>query len=180
VRWLTVLLVALVASACSGGGGDTVAWRDARLDLPDGWSVFEDEESRLSISNVPLGADVVEEDRPEGDVVAMFFTHEPGARPADWRELVAATGATLEVDEATEVGGVPATRLQFLTPASDGLGPTRELVVLVPAREVVILAQPVPLPGDADAPEVFDRGSPDFDAVLGSVVWGAPYTGEAG
>lgn len=175
MRRLTALLVALAASACVGGGSDTLAWRDARLELPDGWSVFEDETSRLSISNVPLGADVAEEDRPEGDIVAMFFTHEPGARPADWRDHIAASGATLEVDETTEVGGVPATRLQFLTPASGGIGPTRELVVLVPAREIVILAQPVPLPGDADAPQVFERGAPDFEAVLGSITWGAPY-----
>lgn len=177
---LTVLaLVAALLVACGGDGGD-LRWRDLTLEVPGGWVVFEEEATRLSLANQPLGADVAEEDRPEGDVVAVFLTHRPGVTPGAWRQQIADAGATLEVDEATEVGGVPATRLQFRTPAADGLAETRELVVVVPAREVELLAQPVPLPGDTDAPEVFDRARPTFDELLGSFRWGAPVDGPAG
>lgn len=174
---LTLLaLVAALLAACGGDGGD-LRWRDLTLTVPDGWVVFEEETTRLSLANQPLGADVAEEDRPDGDVVAVFLTHRPGVTPGAWRRQIADAGATLEVDEATEVGGVPATRLQFRTPAVEGLAETRELVVVVPAREVELLAQPVPLPGDTDAPEVFDRAGPTFDELLASFRWGAPVDG---
>lgn len=170
-----LLVLVLVLAGCGRGGADgTVAWRDLTLELPDGWTVFEEGQTLLSIANVPLGAEVSEEERPSGDVVAMFLTHRRGVTPGEWRRQIEDSGATLEVDEAIEVGGVPATRLQFLTPASEGAAETRELVVVVPAREVEVLAQPVPLPGSTGAPEVFDRASEAFDGVLASVRWGAP------
>lgn len=176
-----VLLVALlVLTGCGGGDEGTVAWRDLTLELPEGWTVFEEEDTRLSIANAPLGQDVSEEERPTGDVVAMFFTHREGTTPTAWREHIAGSGAELEVDEATEVDGVPATRLQFLTPALPGAAETRELVVVVPSREVELLAQPVPLPDSTDAAEVFDRQLATFDAVLDSVRWGAPVEAPSG
>jgi hypothetical protein len=172
-RTVAVLVVAVLLGAC-GRGDAELRWRDLRLTVPDGWVVFEEEASRLSLANQPLGADVEEEQRPTGDLVAVFLTHRPGTTPGAWRDQIAASGATLEVDEATEVGGVPATRLQFLTPAGDGSAETRELVVVVPAREVELLAQPVPLPGDLEAPAVFDRALPTFEELLSSFSWGAP------
>ncbi len=170
------MLAALASLVVACGGDDgSVAWRDLTLAVPDGWVVFEEADSRLSLANQPLGADVAEEDRPEGDVVAVFLTHRPGVTPGEWRSYIEEAGATLEVDEAIEVGGVPATRLQFLTPGGDGSATTRELVVVVPAREVELLAQPVPLPGDTQAPETFDRARPTFDELLASIRWGAPF-----
>jgi hypothetical protein len=173
VRTIAVLLLATLLAACGGDDGQ-LRWRDLSLTVPDGWVVFEEEPTRLSLANQPLGPDVDEADRPAGDVVAVFLTHRPGTTPAAWRDQIAASGATLEVDEAIEVGGAPATRLQFLTPAGDGSAETRELVVVVPAREVELLAQPVPLPGDPDAPAAFDRARPTFDELLASFSWGAP------
>jgi hypothetical protein len=167
-----VLLAVLVG--CGGGGEDEVRWRDLTVAVPEGWVVFEEEPTRLSLANEPLGAQFAEEDRPTGDVVAVFLTHRPGAAPGPWRDQIEASGATLEVDEAIEVGGVPATRLQFLTPAAAGTAETRELVVVVPSREVELLAQPVPLPGSADGPATFDRALGTFEDLLDSIRWGAP------
>lgn len=168
------LLLAVLLAAC-GGDDDVLRWRDARMELPEGWVVFEEEESRLSIANVPLGALVEEEERPEGDVVAMFFTHQPAAGPGEWRDYADDRDVEIEVDTAIEVGGVPATRLQLLDPAG-GSGDTavRELVVVVPSRQVVLLAQPVPALGDDDVIEVFDRAAETFDEVIASISWGAP------
>jgi hypothetical protein len=167
------VLVALLA-ACRGGDDGRLAWRDLTLVVPEGWTVFEEADTRLSLANQPLGAEVGEDERPSGDVVAMFFTHRPGASPGAWRDQIEASGAVLEVDRAIEVDGVPATRLQFRTPGADGAADIRELVVVVPAREVELLAQPVPLPGSTDAPEVFDRFVDTFEEVVASVRWGAP------
>lgn len=167
-------LVTLVLLLVACGGDGQHRWRDLSLAVPDGWVVFEDEPTRLSLANQPLGADVPEDERPTGDVVAMFFTHRPGTAPGAWREHITASGGTLELDQAIEVGGLPATRLQFVTPAGGGSAETRELVVVVPSRDVELIAQPVPLPGSADAPEVFERAVDTFDAVIDSVRWGAP------
>jgi hypothetical protein len=173
-RSLLLALVLLVAAACGGGSDGELAWRDLTITVPEGWTVFEEGATLLSLANQPLGAAVSEDERPTGDVVAMFFTAVPGTTPGAWRSHLEDIGARVEVDEATEVGGVPATRLQFLTPASEGAAETRELVVVIPARGVELLAQPVPLPGDTDAPAVFDRALGTFDEVLDSARWGAP------
>lgn len=173
----SVAALCLVLLAACGGDPSVVSWRDAELQLPEGWTVFEDEPSRLSVANVPLGAEISEDERPEGDVVAMFFTHEPRTQPGDWRRYLEDIDAMVEVDEATDVGGVPATRFEYRSPTADGAAETRELVVVIPAREVVVLAQPVPLPGDEDAPEVFERGRAAFESVLESISWGAPVEG---
>lgn len=182
-RRATTLLVvaALVAGllgACGGGDPSQVAWRDLTLQLPDGWSVFEEEDTRLSVANTPLGRELTgdepvrPEDLPEGDVAAVFLTHEPRSGPGDWRRFVAESDAELEVDEAVEVGGLPATRLQFAS--LDAETPTRELVVVVPSRGVVLLAQPVPLRGASDGPQVFDDNLEVFDEIVASITWGVP------
>lgn len=160
--------------ACGGGDEDRIAWRDLTLETPEGWTVFDEAETRLAFANQPLGAEIAEDERPSGDVVAMFLTHRPGVAPGEWREQVETSGAVLEVDAAVDIDGVPATRLQFRTPAGEGTVAIRELVVVVPSREVELFAQPVPLPGTTDAPETFDRHVAAFDAVIDSIRWGAP------
>lgn len=177
-RVTTMLVAALLLVAC-GGDDRAVEWRDARLQTPDGWVVFDDEETRLSVANVPLGPLLEEQGvQPEGDVVAMFFTHEPGATPTDWRDYAAANDVVIERDEAIEVGGVPATRFHLRDPeGGSGQTLTRELVVVIPSREVVLLAQPVPALGDDDVTGVFDRHLAAFDQVLDSLTWGAPVGG---
>lgn len=175
VLLLVLAAVAVVASGCGGDDG-AVAWRDARMQLPEGWVVFDQEETRLSLANVPLGAEV--EEMPEGDVVAVFLTHEVGAGPNDWREFAEASDIVVERDEAVEVGGVPATRLQLLDPAGgSGDTRTREMVVVVPSREVVLLAQPLPSLGDEDVTDVYDRAEASFEELLASIRWGAPVGG---
>lgn len=174
VRRLLVVVLATLLAAC-GGDDRQVTWRDLSLELPDGWSVFEHEDTRLSIANVPLGDLLEGDEQPEGDVVAMFFTYEGAPQPGDWRRYVQDRDAELELDEAIEIAGVPATRLQILD-ATGGAGQTltRELVVVVPARGVVLLAQPVPALGDADVTAVYDRAVATFDEIIQSIAWGVP------
>jgi hypothetical protein len=174
LRTWGVLAVLLTLLAGCGGGDDRLEWRDLTMSVPEGWVVFEEEETRLSLANEPLGAQISEEERPTGEVVAVFLTHRTGAAPGPWRDQIEASGAALEVDEAIEVDGVPATRLQFLTPGAAGTAETRELVVVVPSREVELLAQPVPRPGSTDGPATFDRSLGTFEALLDSIRWGAP------
>lgn len=178
MRRVVLLVLAAVAVVASGCGGDdgVLAWRDARLQVPEGWVVFDEEDTRLSLANVPLGPEV--EEMPEGDVVAVFLTHEVGAGPNAWREYAEASDIEVERDEAIEVGGVPATRLQLLDPeGGSGDTLTREMVVVVPSREVVLLAQPLPSLGDEDITEVYDRAEATFEALLDSIRWGAPVGG---
>lgn len=178
-RLLAVLVVAallLVACGDDGNQPSAVSWRNVEIEVPDGWYVFEEAEDRLSISNQDIGygedPDVARE-RPEGDTVAMFFTYEPRTVPDDWRRFVDQQGATLESDEQVVLDGeVPATRLVYSF-VTDGV-PTREMVVVIPSRGIVLLAQPVPEPGDEDAPEVFLAYIDDFLGVLESAEFGAP------
>lgn len=107
-------------------------------------------------------------------MVAVFLTHRPNVGPGDWRDQIGTSGAVLEVDEAIEIDGVPATRLQFLTPPRDGAAEIRELVIVVPSRQVELIAQPVPLPGSTDAPATYDRFVATFDEMVASIRWGAP------
>lgn len=176
---VAVLLAASVLLIGCGSDDGAVAWRDARLQTPDGWVVFDQEETRLSLANVPLGPLLEEQGvQPEGDVVAMFFTHEPGVTPTDWRDFATANDVVIERDEATEVGGVPATRFHLRDPeGGSGQTLTREMVVVIPSREVVLLAQPVPALGDDDVTDVFDRHLAAFEQVLDSLRWGAPVGG---
>lgn len=178
-RVLTAGLVLLLASACGEEGTtqpDTVEWRNLSIDLPEAWYLFEEEETRLSISNENLGTDADREpgERPEGDVVAMFFTYEPQAVPQDWRRFVEERGAELETDTQLELQGqVPATQLVF-SHVNEGV-PTREMAVVIPSRGVVVLAQPVPGPGGGDtAQQVFLEHLETFMEVIESIEFGAP------
>lgn len=169
VTALLVLALALVAVGCDRGDGPERAWRDLEVTLPEGWAVFEDDVTRFSIADGTMGD---EGQRGTADAAA-FFTHEPGSRPDPWRELVRGElDGTLERDEELQVGGLPATRLVF-SHESNGV-PMREMVVLVPSRELVILMQPVVVRGQDDGPEVFDAHLDEFDAVLSGIRFGAP------
>lgn len=166
-------LLALLVVAC-GGDPRAVAWRDLTLQMPDGWVAFEETDTHLSISNAALGPgpDGQPGEQPEGDVVAMFFTHEPGTLPRDWRAYVEEHGGVMESDDAIEIDEVPATRLVF---SYETIGvPMREMVIVVPARQIVILAQPVPAQGETDAPEVFLRHADTFLEILDTIDWGPP------
>ncbi len=172
-----VALLAVTLAAC--GGTDqpaSVEWRNVEMDLPDQWFLFEEEADRLSISNQDIGiGDVAGEPNewPEGDVVAMFFTYEPNTRPDDWRELLEQLDAEIETDNQLRLDGeVPATQLIYRYETEGVL--TREMVVVIPSRAIVALAQPVPPPGSADQTEVFLAYLDDFMGVLESAVFGAP------
>lgn len=176
-RLLSMVAIAMFIVACgSGSQPSSVEWRNVEFELPAGWYVFEDEEDRFSISNQDIG---ISEDpdapreRPEGDTVAMFFTYEPNTVPEDWREFVQQQDAELESDQQIELQGeVPATRLIYRL-VTDGI-PTREMVVVIPSRSIVLLAQPVPLVGEEDAPDVFLAYLEDFLGVLETAEFGAP------
>jgi hypothetical protein len=170
-------LLTLALAGCTGSRQpDSVAWRNVDMDLPDGWYLFEDEADRLSISNQDIGiGDVVgtPADWPEGDVVAMFFTYEPDTLPADWRDLLGRLDAEIETDASLTLhGDVPATQLIYRY-ETEGVR-TREMVVLIPSRAIVLLAQPVPTPADDDVTEVFLAYLDDFMGVLESARFGAP------
>lgn len=172
-RLLASLLVVVVLAGCGDDG--EVRWRDLRLTLPEGWVVFEERDDVLSIANAPLGELADPDDPPEGDVLAMSFTHAPAASPTTWRTYIEdLDGAELEVDQDLEVGGVPGRQLIY---TSSGVTDTREMVVVVPGRQVEVLAQPVPAAGDDGAREAFDAARPTFESLLAEVDWGAPVDG---
>jgi hypothetical protein len=171
---LSAIILAALLGACSDGQPSEVTWRNITFEVPDGWYVFEEADTRLSLANVDIGSEEFRstEDLPDGDVVGIFFTYEPSTQPADWRNYVEAQDATLEIDEAIELGdGIPATRLQF--EYVTGV-PMREMVVLIPSRGVVALAQPIPRPGQQDGPEVFLEFREEFDRILRSASFGPP------
>lgn len=166
---LLMLTLAVLLGACDRASGPERSWRDLELTLPDGWSVFEDEPTRFSIADGTVGDEGV---RGSAEA-AVFFTHEPRSSPEEWRELVAGPlDGELEVDRGEEIGGVPATKLVF-SHESYGV-PTREMVVIVPSREIVILLQPIVERGQEDGPAVFDAHLAEFEAVLSSLRFGAP------
>jgi hypothetical protein len=169
-------VLALVLAACSSDQPSSVTWRNVELQLPDGWYLFEEEEDRLSISNQDIGIGEVvgtPADWPDGDVVAMFFTYEPETLPGDWRELLARLDAEIETDAALVLPGeVPATQLVYRY-ETEGVV-TREMVVVIPSRSIVLLAQPVPTPTDDDVSEVFLAYLDEMMGVLESATFGAP------
>lgn len=171
-----LLALALLVAACSGQPSE-VTWRNVTVPVPDGWYVFEESDAHLSLANAPLGAEDLFGERSEeldGDVVAMFFTYEPRTLPRDWLDYVEAQGARLESNISLWLDDerVPATQLVFSYETA-GI-PTREMVVLIPSRGIVVLSQPVPGPGDRDAPDVFLRHIETFLAVLENAEFGAP------
>jgi len=176
-----ILGVLIVGAALLGGctGQDrqpaTVTWRNITVQVPDGWYVFEEEDTRLSISNADIGPESIRgvDDLPETDVVAMFFTFEPATQPDDWRRFVEQQEATMQVDESIVLGDeTPATWFVFDHVA--GAIPMRELVAVIPSRDVVVLAQPVPSLGQDDGPEVFVEYRETFEQVLETLSFGPP------
>lgn len=179
-RWSSALVAAFVllaVTACGGGEG-SLSWRDLTLELPDGWSVFEEADTRLGLSNVPLDQFAESDRPPTGDVIAVSLMHGSGANPGGWRDDAAERGVVVERDEAIEVGGVPATRFVLFDDTSDS--PRRELVVVVPSRQVVLLATPVTPVGSTEGPEVYDRAAGTLDALVASIRWGAPVDAPGG
>ena len=172
-----LLLLAAAAVGCDGGNQPSaVEWRNVTVPLPDGWYLFEEADTRLSISNQDIGPEALREDTtPDTDepVVAMFFTYEPTTLPDDWRRYVDEQDATLEVDDRLELDGeVPATRLVFSYVTDDV--PLREMVVVIPSRSIVVLSQPVPSVGDTTGPDVFLDHVETFMQVLDNASFGAP------
>lgn len=179
-RQVLVALLVLASTLVACGDDDrpdAVSWRNVTLDLPQDWYLVEETDDRLSIANEPLqlggdgGEDEIEP--PAGDVVGMFLTYEPGTSPDDWRRFVEQQDAELETDDRLELDGeVPATRLVYSY--TTGGVPTREMVVVIPSRSIVVLSMPVPGPDDEDAPEVFLEHIETFLSVLESAEFGAP------
>lgn len=168
---LAVLLVLLAMLAACGGPSDTGTqeWRDLEVTTPEGWQVFERRDTLLSMADGDLGP---EGGDPGDRTVAAQFTYDPGAGADDWRQLITEAGGTIEVDDRLHLDGVPATRLVFSWVTNDV--PTREMVVLVPARRLVLLFQPVPVAGQTDAPDVYLEHTDEFNAILESITFGAP------
>ncbi|HEX2029166.1 MAG TPA: hypothetical protein VHF25_14325 [Nitriliruptorales bacterium] len=166
LRAAAALVTAALLVTCASD--PSVRWGDVTLDLPDGWVVAEEGEDRLSLATAPFGQDTP----PEDLEAALFLTREPGTSAADWRGLIERIHGEVEEDRQRTVGGAPATELVF---RHDGNGtPLREMAVVVPARQLVILAQPVVARGEQDGPARFDRYRATFDAVLSSIRFGAP------
>ncbi|MBW3659158.1 MAG: DUF1795 domain-containing protein [Actinobacteria bacterium] len=167
-RATATLLLVLLAVACGSSGGRERTWRDLQLTLPEGWIVFEEEPTRLSVADDELG----EEGARGPAEAAAFFTHEPRSSPDDWRQLIEDLDGTLERDERISVGGAPATKLVFRH-ESNGV-PLREMVVIIPSRDIVILMQPVVVRGQADGPDLFETHLDAFEDLLSSLRFGAP------
>lgn len=174
--WSCAVLVALLlaTTACGTDQPSSVTWRNITFELPEAWYLLEQTEDRLSIGNAPsMAADADARTGFAGDVVAMHLTHEPRTLPDDWRRFVEEQDATLETDDRLTLDGeVPATRLIYSYRTADV--PTREMVVVIPSREIVALALPIPAPGADDAPEVFLEHIEDFLGVLESARIGPP------
>lgn len=146
-----------------------MSWRGLTVALPSGWTVFEHSQTLLTLADAPLGPTAGD---PGERAVAAQLTYEPGASADDWRALVTDQEGTLESDDRIALDDIPATRLVFTFDANGTL--TREMVVVVPAREIVILMQPVPAPGDDDVRDVFPDHVAEFQQLLDSIRFGAP------
>jgi hypothetical protein len=178
-RSLVAVLVSLVLVACSGpgGGAGPLAWRDLDLVVPTGWMVLDQRDTLLLIANRDLRADDIEatpslpQDPQANDAVAVQFTTD-GTGADAWRELVEQEGGEIEADRQIQLDGLPATSITFNWVTNEV--PTREQVVIVPSRELVILLQPVPVQGQQTGPDVYFDHVEEFEAVLRSIDFGAP------
>lgn len=174
-RLALVVLASLLVACGADDQPGSVTWRNMTVDLPDDWYLVEEADDRLSLANEPLriGEGDGDPEPPDGDVVAMFFTYEADTVPDDWRRFVEQQDATLESDDQLVLDGeIPATRLVFSY--TTGGVPTREMVVVIPSRGIVVLALPVPGPGDERAPEVFLEHVETFIGILEGARFGAP------
>ncbi|MBY5162516.1 hypothetical protein [Salsipaludibacter albus] len=166
---LLVLALAMVLAAC--GDDRAVAWRDLDVFLPEGWVVINAYEGALYVADGSPGGEAGD---PGDQEVGVQFTIEPGTTADDWRTFVEEQDGTLERDEAVTVDDLPATLLEFSFDGSTGPPPTREQIVVVPSRSLVVLSQAVPVQGQQDGPEVFDAHVAEFDALRDSIDFGAP------
>lgn len=173
-----VLLVCLGVVACGGDPDpqpDVIEWRNITMDVPDGWWLIERSDTHLTLSNANLAVEREADepfDPPEEGVVRLALTFEPGTQPDDWRRFVEQQDATLESDARLTLGErTPATQLLFSYTTNNIA--TREMVVLIPSRQVVALAQPVPGP-DGNAPEIFLDHIETFLEVLETAEFGPP------
>ncbi len=164
----SLLLVALLASACGTSAAGEQRWRGLRVTAPEGWVVHEKEDTRFAISDAPFGT----QEEPGAGEVGAFFTYEPGASADAWRDLIEQEGWTLELDEPISIDGSPATRLVFEHTGAET--PLREMVVVLPSRDVVMLFQAAVLRGQTDGPEIFDRHRTEFEQILRGIRLGAP------
>lgn len=169
VAVLAAVLVLLVG-AC-GGDDRAVAWRDLDLRLPDGWMVIENSTGALYVSDGTPGEEPGE---PGTLQVGVQLQTDARGRAADWRQLVEDGDGTVERDESITVDDLPATLVEWSYPGSGANPPTREQVVVVPSRDLVILSQAVTVQGQEDGPEVFDAHVEDFEALRASIDFGAP------
>lgn len=155
----SILLLGIAACAPDGG---RVGWRDLSLEVPDGWVVAERDDRKLSLANTefaPHRADELE--------AAIFLTHEPDGSIDRWRELAGERDGDIEADGTLELDGEPASRLVFSHDANGTL--LREMVVVVPSRDLVMLFQPVVPRGSRDGPDTFERHRERFQQVLASL-----------
>jgi hypothetical protein len=179
VACLALLSGCLPADGAAVGSGP-MSWRDLDLVVPAGWLVLDNRDDLLLLANEDNRADddqfdagpLVPVDPDSSDVVQVQMTTDSSASPDDWRALIAEEGGDLELDERIEVGGLPATSLTYRW-VTNGVD-TRERVIVVPSRQLVILLQPVPVLGQTTAPAVFDRHVAEFDAIVANIVWGRP------
>lgn len=183
-RATTVLLATLLLVLTACGGASTtgaIEWRDLELVLPAGWATFEQRVDLLAASDDDLtetdddtgeGTDATSIDPDENDVVALQFRHDTRDSADAWRALVTGAGGTIEQDVRIDIGGLPATSITFAWVTNNV--PTRERVVIVPSRSVVMLFQPLPVQGQRTGPQVFLEKADQFEAILDSIRWGAP------
>lgn len=174
LRSLLPLALLVLLGGCASE--DAGSWRDLAYDLPEGWTVYERGSAHLSAASAPIGE---EDPDPGPGVVAVQFTHDPAASlPGAWRDFLAEEGADIEEDRSGTLDGVPTTTFVYRL-TTNGIT-TREMLTVVPSRELYILMQPVPRAGDTDAPEVFRRNRDAFESILASIDFGAPIEEAAG
>ena len=164
---VVVLLVSACSSATAPGG--VVEWRELTIDLPAQWVETNRTDTSLSVGDGPGSTEPGE----RGELyVSTQLTIEPGTTADDWRAFVEEQGATLERDTSTTVGTLPATLIQYSF-TTNGI-PTRERVVVVASRDLVLVQQPVPMQGETEGPAWFDEHVDEFDALLDGISFGAP------
>ncbi|MDX1511031.1 MAG: hypothetical protein R3249_06775 [Nitriliruptorales bacterium] len=159
----------LLALLVACGESSVLSWRDLTLTLPEGWRAVEDRDTVLTITN---GSVAPSPGVAGADDVLVQFQVVDGTNPPAWRNLVAAGGGTMEEDESVTLDGAVGTRLTWLW-TTNGIS-TREMILIIPARSLEILFQPVALAGQTDAPEVFTAHRDEFEAIIASLSFGAP------
>lgn len=145
------------------------------LHLPPGWVVAEIDTFKLSLATAPFGAPDATTPPPglgRELQAAVFFTHERDPTPDAWRQLVGEQRGVIDEDVEVTVDKERGTRIVFSNPA---LGtPLREMVIVLPDRDLVVLFQPIVARGAQNGPEVFDRYRVTFDTIVSSIRFGPP------